>query len=161
MQFKQTLLRLSVLLLPFAAFSQTTYLPQGAAESNLIERLEIKLRTDTVLNFTKTKPYSRRMMIPHLGRIDSAVLTGVDRANLRYAMLSNIEWATGERTEYLSKKTIWGHFYETPANLYEARTENFFLAVNPVFQYVVSKENDNDQHLFQNTRGITLRGRIA
>jgi hypothetical protein len=161
MQFKQTLLRLSIFLLPFTAFSQTTYLPQGAPENNLIERLEIKGGTDTVLNFSKTKPYSRRMFIPHLGRIDSAGLTRVDRYNLRLAMLSNIEWATGERTEYGSKKPIWGHFYETPANLYEAHTENFFLAVNPVVQYVVAKENDNDQHLFLNTRGVSLRGRIA
>ena len=161
MQFKQTLLRLSLLLLPFAAFSQTTYLPLGAPEYNLIERLEIKSGTDSVLNFTKTKPFSRRMFIPHLGRIDSTLLTRVDAFNLRNAMLSNIEWATGDRTEYFSKKTIWGHFYETPANLYEARTENFFLAVNPVVQYTVSKENDNDQHLFLNTRGVTLRGRIA
>lgn len=161
MQFKQTLLRLSVFLLPFTAFSQTTYLPQGAPENHLIERLEIKAGTDTVLNFSKTKPYSRRMFIPHLGRLDSTMLTRVDQYNMRLAMMSNIEWATGERTQYLSKKPIWGHFYETPANLYEARTENFFLAVNPVFQYVVAKENDNDQHLFLNTRGVTLRGRIA
>ncbi|HEY1112406.1 MAG TPA: hypothetical protein VGE66_02560, partial [Chitinophagaceae bacterium] len=161
MQFKQTLLRLSVFLLPFTAFSQTTYLPQGAPENHLIERLEIKAGTDTVLNFSKNKPFSRRMFIPHLVRLDSTMLTRVDQYNMRLAMMSNIEWATGERTQYLSKKPIWGHFYETPANLYEARTENFFLAINPVFQYVVAKENDNDQHLFLNTRGVTLRGRIA
>lgn len=161
MQYKQTLLRLSILLLPFTAFSQTTYLPQGAQENILIERLEIKRGTDSVLNFSKTKPYSRRQFIPRLGRMDSATLSAVDQYNLHTAMLSNIEWATGERTQYLSKKPIWKHFYETPANLYEVNTENFFLAINPVVQYVVSKENDNDQHLFLNTRGVTLRGRIA
>ena len=161
MQYKQTLLRLFTLLVPFTAFSQTTYLPLGAKENILIERLEIKGRTDSVLNFSKTKPYSRRMFIPHIGRLDSTTLTPVDAYNLRTAMMSNIEWATGERTQYLSKKPIWKHFYETPANLYEARSENFFLAINPVIQYVVAKENDNDQHLFLNTRGISLRGRIA
>jgi hypothetical protein len=30
-----------------------------------------------------------------------------------------------------------------------------------VFQYIVGKEKDQDQHLFLNTRGVTLRGRIA
>ena len=161
MQFKQTLLRLSFLLLPCTAFSQTTYLPQGAPENTLIERLEIKAGKDSVLNFSKTRPFSRRMFIPHLGRIDTTGLSRVDRYNLRLAMMSNLEWATGERTDYASKKTFLKHFFETPANLYEVHTKDFFLAINPVFQYVVGKENDYDEHLFQNTRGVTLRGRIA
>ena len=53
------------------------------------------------------------------------------------------------------------NFYKTPANLYEVHVKDFDLVVNPVFQYVVSKENDNDQNLFLNTRGLTVRGRIA
>ena len=42
MQFKQTLVRLVLILLPFSAFSQTTYFPQGDKANILIERLEIK-----------------------------------------------------------------------------------------------------------------------
>ncbi|MCU7547685.1 capsule assembly Wzi family protein [Chitinophagaceae bacterium LB-8] len=162
MQFKQTLLRASILLAPFAAQSQTTYLPQDAKENIIIERLEIKNGTDSVLNFSKTKPYSRKHFISRIGRMDSTLsLSKVDQYNLYSAMASNLEWATGERTDYLSKKPIAKHFYVTPANFYEVNTKDFFLAVNPVFQYVVAKEKDNDEHLFLNTRGITLRGRIA
>ena len=40
-------------------------------------------------------------------------------------------------------------------------TKDFFLVVNPVIQYVLSKESNNSQHLFLNTRGLTVRGRIA
>ncbi|HKZ68415.1 MAG TPA: hypothetical protein VJ111_18735, partial [Chitinophagaceae bacterium] len=47
------------------------------------------------------------------------------------------------------------------ANLYEVHVNDFDLIVNPVIQYVVSKERDNDQSLFLNTRGLTVRGRIA
>jgi hypothetical protein len=162
MQYKQTLVRLLFLLLPVSAFSQTTYLPQGAKENILLERLEIKAGNDSVLNFSKIKPYSRKYMISHIGRIDStAGLSRVDAYNLHTAMLSNLEWATGNREQYLSKRPIRKRFYQTPANLYEVKTENFFLAVNPVVQYVVAKETDNDQHLFLNTRGVTLRGNIA
>jgi len=39
--------------------------------------------------------------------------------------------------------------------------KDFDLIINPVFQYIVSKESDNDQHLFLNTRGLTARGKIA
>ena len=55
MQFKQSTLNppkaelmktffLFLISLPFVAFSQTTYLPQGAKENILLERLEIKAR---------------------------------------------------------------------------------------------------------------------
>jgi hypothetical protein len=60
-----------------------------------------------------------------------------------------------------SKRPFLKRFYKTPATLYEVAEPHFFLAVNPVFQYTVGKEQDQEQHLFQNTRGVTLRGRIA
>ncbi len=161
MQFKQLLVSLLFLNLSFAVIAQTTYLPQGAAENVLLERLEIKSRVDSVLNFSKNKPFSRKQFISHLGRLDSlAALSKVDAFNYRMAMLNNLEWATGRREDYLSKKPIGKSFYQTPANLYEVHTPEFFLAVNPVLQYVIAKEKDNAQHLFLNTRGITLRGRI-
>ena len=161
MQFKQTLLSFVLSLFCSFLFSQTTYLPQGAKENMLLERLEIKLGTDTILNFSKNKPFSRKQYISHLGRLDSVSRTSkVDAYNYRIAMLSNLEWATSERDSFLSRKPIGKSFYQTPANLYEVKTEDFFLAVNPVIQYVVAKESDNDQHLFLNTRGVALRGRI-
>lgn len=162
MQFKQTLVRLLFLVVPCIAFSQTTYLPQGAKENILIERLEIKAQTDSILNFSKTKPFSRRQFIPEINRLDSIVsLSAVDQYNLYTANLSNIEWAQGDRTKFASKKPVWKNFYKTPANLYEVNIKDFFLAVNPVIQYYVGKEKNSNQRIFLNTRGITLRGRIA
>lgn len=161
MQYKQTLLKLLCIFLPSFTFSQTTFLPQGAKEYVLLDRMEIKAGTDSVLNFSKTKPFSRRYMIPQLGRLDSSRLTKVDRYNLYTAMVNNIEWATGSIENFKSKKPIGKNFYHTPATLLEVNNKDFFLAINPVFQYTVSKEKDNSEHLFQNTRGITVRGRIA
>jgi hypothetical protein len=162
MQFKHTAAALIVLLFFKTAYTQTTYLPQGAKENVLLERMEIKLGTDSVFNFSKTKPFSRRQYIGHLSRLDSSLqLSKVDQYNLYGAMVNNLEWAHGTRTDYRSKKPIWKHFYKTPATLYEVNEPHFFLAVNPVFQYIVGNEKNQDQHLFLNTRGVTLRGRIA
>lgn len=176
---------LFLILLPFKVFSQTTYLPQGAKENILIERLEIKAQTDSILNFSKTKPFSRKQVIsviekyygegsfiqsdnqevPLTAEIEKHTndkvgkyLTEVDLYNAATALMSSSEWST---QKYASKKTFWKHFYKTPATFYEVNTKDFFLAVNPVFQYYVGKEKNNDQHIFLNTRGITLRGRIA
>lgn len=161
MQYKQTLVKLFLFCTPFIASSQTTFLPQGAKENILLERLEIKAGTDSILNFSKNRPFSRRQFIPRVNEIDSTLFTTTDQYNKYTAIINNLEWFPEDSISYLSRKPIWKHFYKTPATLYEVHTPNFFLAVNPVLQYSVSKENDNDQHLFLNTRGLSLRGRIA
>lgn len=185
MQYKQTLAVLSILSFPFFSFAQTTtYLPQGASENILLERLEIKAGTDSVLNFSKLKPHSRRQVIPVVERFykagsfikgvgevpltnDSlqqasdnvyASLTNVDLYNARLALEKNSEFST---LKFQSKKPVLGGLYKTPANAVEVNSKDFFLVVNPVFQYIVGKENNNSEHIFLNTRGITFRGTIA
>lgn len=185
MQYKQTLVVLFLLGFPFLSFSQTsTSLPQGAQENILLDRLEIKAGTDSVLNFSSAKPYGRRHVIPVIEKYykggsfikgigempltnDSvqqqkdevyASLTNVDLYNARLALEKNNEFATAT---FASKRPILNTFYKTPANFYEVNTKDFFLAINPVFQYIVGKEKDNSEHLFLNTRGLSLRGLIA
>lgn len=162
MQYKQSLIRLFFFLLPFGAKAQTTFLPPGSKEYMLLERLEIKAGTDSVLNFSKTHPFSRRQFIPHLERVDSiAALSPVDQYNLYTANAANLEWAHGNRDEYLSKKPVLKHFYKTKATLYEVNQKDFYLAVNPVFQFYAGKEKNYNENIFLNTRGVSLRGRIA
>src|SRR4051812_30330567 len=138
MQFKQTAVRLVFLVSPIVAFSQTTYLPQGAKENILLERIEIKKGTDSIFNFSKTKPYSRKQFISHLVQSsDSASLSKVDRYNLYTTELNNLEWIAADRSQFPSKRTFLKNFYKTPATLYEVNTKDFFLSVNPIFQYVL------------------------
>jgi hypothetical protein len=100
MQFKQTVVRLLFLFVPFATFSQTTYLPQDARENHFIERMEIKAQTDSVLNFSKDKPFSRKQYITALTHLNPELYANpVDAYNYRIAMLNNLEWADGNRTE--------------------------------------------------------------
>lgn len=185
MQFKQTLVRQPVFLaqsslkkwfrvlpaiaflFPFIASSQTTYLPQGDKQNTLLERLEIKAQRDSVLNFSKTRPFSRGKYVingvkSYIQKHGEAGLSKTDLYNLRSLYMNNLEYiAPEERQQYNSRKPIWKSFYKTPANLYEVHVTDFDLVVNPVFQYTLSKENDNDQSLFLNSRGLTIRGRIA
>jgi capsule assembly protein Wzi len=180
MQFKQTLVRLPFALLfkktyrflllfifalPFIASSQTTFLPQGDKQNIFLERLEIKLGKDSVLNFSKTKPFLRKYVTRRAyeyGHEYGLTLSKTDAYNLNSLYLNNIEFIPAEeRDQYKSKKPFLKSFYKTPANLIEVHVKDFDLEVNPVFQYIVSKEKDNDQRLFLNTRGVTLRGSIA
>lgn len=175
----------SVFLLAFSftSVSQTTYLPQGAEENILFERLDIKLQKDTIFVFSKTRPYSREYLIPAIEQryrasvaldslrmaMDSASLnadintrlTKVDIYNMRRALVNSLEWVSGDLGAFRSKRP-WGKtFYQTPGTLFEVHVKDFDLALNPVLQFVVGKEKDYDETLFLNTRGVHVRGRIA
>ena len=165
MQFKKTILRLVLFISPVSVFGQTTFLPQGDKANILLERLEIKTGTDSAFNFSKTKPFSRRHLINavDLYTIKPGVnLSKVDAHNVRSLYMNNLEWVPeADRTNFNSKKPVGKSFYQTPANLYEVHVKDFDLAMNPVIQFQYGKENDYGQSLFLNTRGLTLRGRIA
>jgi hypothetical protein len=165
MQFKKTILRLVLFISPVTVFGQTTFLPQGDKANILLERLEIKAQTDSAFNFSKTKPYSRRHIIyavDHYTIRPGVNLSKVDAHNVRSVYMNNLEWVPeADRSTFRSKKPIGKNFYQTPANLYEVHVKDFDLALNPVIQFQYGKENDYDQSLFLNTRGLTLRGKIA
>ena len=152
---------------PLVSFSQTTFLSQGDKQNVLLERLEIKAQNDSVLNFSKTKYFNRNRYVlngvkSYLQNINESALSKVDDYNLQRLYLNNTEYLTNEeREQYKSKKPLLKNFYTTPANLYEVHVKDFDLIINPVIQYVVSKESNNDQSLFLNTRGLTVRGKIA
>jgi len=166
MQFKKTLVRLLLILFPLAGTAQTTYLlPLGDKANILIERLEIKLKNDSALNFSKTKPFSRQSILNSINLwskpgINNLNLSKVDQHNLNSLLTNNLEFVT-DRNRFKSKKPIAKRFYQTPANLYEVHIKDFDLVINPVIQVTVSKEKDNDETLYLNTRGLTLRGKIA
>lgn len=167
MQFKQSALRLVLILMPLWSFAQTTYLPRGDKQEVILDRLEIKVQRDSVLNFSKTKPYSRETFVPAVRAYlneDStqANLTEVDKYYMQSLLRNNLEWIPEEEhDQYLSKKPILNTFYKYPAGLLETHSNDFDLVINPVLNFGLMKEMDNDQSLFYNTRGLSFRGRIA
>lgn len=173
MQFKQSLVRLALIGLPISGFSQTTFLPQGDKSAILLERLEIRAYKDSAFNFSKTRPLNRRHVMNALFSPDGKnrllqnnrvvkSLTRVDHYNLQRIMANNLEYLPDSlRLGFQTKKPVLKNFYTSPANLYEVHVKDFDLVINPVIQVTVSKEKDNSESLFQNTRGLTLRGRIA
>ncbi|MFT3902792.1 MAG: hypothetical protein QM727_06440 [Niabella sp.] len=166
MQFNKTLLRLLFIFFPCLAMAQTTYLTRGDKQEIMLERLEIKAQRDSVLNLSKTKPYSRETYMEAVRKYvngDSLTnLTEVDNYYLRSLMANNPDWLTpDERAQYLSRKPILKHFYTSPAALYEAHIKDFDLVVNPLLNIGYVNEKDNDSKLFYNARGVSVRGKIA
>jgi len=167
MQIKKSVISALVFFCPAFIFAQTTYIPEGSKEYDVIDRLEIKQTTNPVLNFSSDKPFSRKAIVPAVEKIDSldsangSNLTPVDKYNLQALLMDNSEWVSGSEESFLSKKPIWNALYVTKPNLLEVNTKDFFLALNPIIYFQVGKESGNNENIFLNKRGITVRGRIA
>lgn len=148
-------------------FAQTTYLPEDNKAYTLLERLEIKQGKNSNLNFSSTKPFSRRNAVQEARYADSLFKMGelplseVDRHNIQSLYLNNMEWAGGTGTSFESKKTVFNTFYKTPAHLFYVNEKDFFLAVDPVISFQYGGGTGEDDALYYNKRGVTLRGRIA
>lgn len=165
MQIIKSFAKLLVFVLPLPVMSQTTFLQQGDKAYQLIDRLEIKAQNNTHLNFSTLKPYSREAMLQEVQALDSnrksLQLTKTDAYNLQRLYLNNVEFFTGDKSSFISKHQPVKGFYVNPANLLQVNAKDFFLAVNPVLQFSMGKQSDYSNRLFLNTRGVTLRGKLA
>lgn len=167
MKFIKSIVILLVFFCPIFLIAQTTYIQEGSKAYDFINRLQIKQQTNPDLNFSSLKPYSRKALVPavelpdSLNQINGGNLTQIDQYNLQSFLMDNSEWVTGSKENFLSKKPIWNTFYVTKSNLFEVNTKDFFLAVNPVINFLAGGKAGNNDNTFLNTRGVTARGRIA
>jgi hypothetical protein len=180
MQIIKSFIKILVFVLPISASAQSTYLYQGAKEYHFIERLEIKQKSNTDLNFSTLKPYNRKFIVRETEFLDSARmgykdtagvdkfkewsdldLTPIDEYNLHSLLMNNTEWVTTPKDDYLSKKPLFNTLYKTKVNMLEVKTKDLFLAVNPILQIHQAVEPGYDQGIFLNSRGLSVRGSIA
>jgi hypothetical protein len=168
MQIIKSVRSLLLFLLPLSAFAQSSYIHRGTKDEILLDRLEIKSLNHN-LNFSNTKPYNRRLVTKEVEMLDSLQLAGdaavsnlteIDKYNMQRFLMNNSEWSK-PREAYLSERPIFKEFYKTRGNFYEMNTKDFFFVFNPVLQYQVMKEKGNPQHLFYNSRGVSIRGMIG
>lgn len=152
--------------LPTIAISQSLYLSEHDKHSTFFNRLEVKLQTDSLLNLGTAGPMSRRTAVtiaesvlnnPEL----SSSLTPIDRYDLENVLLNNTEWVAGDKSRFASRRPLGNFIYRNRANFLEVDQPDFYLAINPVLQLNFGRQADNDQLLFLNARGVSVRGMIA
>ena len=181
MQFIKSLFKLLFFICPAFATAQSTFLTPGSKDVHFVDRMEIKQQRNTDLNFSAVRPFNRKYIVEQVEFIDSArlgyidtathkdkymewnsqALTDVDEYNLTSFLMNNTEWVTGPKKEFLSKRPFLKTFYKTKPNFLEVKTKNFFLALNPVFQYVQGIETGYNKSIYLNSRGVTARGTIG
>lgn len=76
-------------------------------------------------------------------------------------VLSQIEASLADSNRYiLSRKPFLKHFYNTPANFFELNENYFHLRFNPILNFKIGGDPDEDQNLIYNLRGAELRAGI-
>jgi hypothetical protein len=180
MQIIKSLTKLLFFICPVFATAQSTYLNQGSKDIHFIDRIEIKQQKNTHLNFSTVKPYNRKDIVREVEFLDSARLgyadsTGrdkywqwtdldlspVDEYDLHSFLMNNTEWVSAPREDFMSRKPILKTFYKTKTNFLEVKTNDFFLAINPVLQFSEGFEQGANKPAFMNSRGVVVRGLIA
>ncbi|HEX7755213.1 MAG TPA: hypothetical protein VF421_07720 [Niabella sp.] len=160
------LLKFVFVLLPFYSMAQTDNIELSDKQNRLIERLDIKLRNDSVLRFTTVRPWGRKRATERVERIDSldkagaleGVLTKVDRYNIRSMMMNNSDWTENYRDSF-RRKPILGAFFENPSHLYMIdKGDQYSLIVDPVLNFEIGRATGTNT--FVNTRGVRFRGQI-
>ncbi len=172
MQFIKSIARhVIILMLPVIGFSQSTYLPQGSKYEHFLDRLSILLQNNPDLNVYTVKPLSRKLAVDVAEQADSLRkfypydsyyhLSGTDQETLQSLLMNNSEWVHGDKTSFQSKHPLWNSFYKTRANFIQVNQKDFFLAIDPVIQQQQSVESGNNERVFLNSKGLTLRGLIG
>jgi len=140
--------------------AQSVYAPFGKDYYNLIDRYEIKNGEFAPGLHTSFKEYRRADITQLLDSLnqDSTNLTKVDKFNINYLYADN--WQYNDENKEISKKPFLKHFYKTTPDLYSVNTEDFRLRANPVLHWQGGKEDNNDNILYINTRGIQVEGDI-
>ncbi|MEM1135959.1 MAG: hypothetical protein AAGI07_08970, partial [Bacteroidota bacterium] len=82
-----------------------------------------------------------------------------DQFNLTYLTNDNWEWTANHQND--SKKPIFKKFFKKKSDLYHVQEKDFDLHVNPVLVFGGGVDNELDNTLFTNTRGLAIRGMIA
>lgn len=170
--YVQNLLRISliltvVLFLSSKIYAQTDYIELYDKQTHFIDRMDIKLRGDSVLQFTTVKPFDRKRITERIEKIDSLdkegmltdVLTDIDRYNIKSLLTNNSEWTENYYDSFDTRKPILKYFFKNPSHLYSVdKREQYSLVIDPLMNVYFGKASGTNT--FVNQRGIRIRGQL-
>jgi hypothetical protein len=172
MQNRNSLLVVLFSLVILPAFAQTTYVPLWAKENWFLSRLEIKAQKDNNLNLSTVKPYMRKAYVAVADSFRGMLINGqnpdhltkIDQYDLNRFQANNKEYSkydVNSLPEWKRKKPWGKYFFPTVGNFLEVNEKDFYLSLNPVFNFNIGKESDNGENTYVNSKGAMFRGLIA
>lgn len=149
------------------ATAQSDYIPLHHKQYTLFDRLDIKTTNDSIFGFSTMKTFNRRAFTNRVQDIDSLdkaailpfTLSKIDRHNIQQLLMANNEWSNYDAT-HPKRKGLWNTFYRNNGNMYQVKTHEFHMSVNPVLNLTLGSTNDGTGRTYINTRGILVRGHV-
>ncbi len=149
------------------AQAQSDNIQLGSRQYDILDRLELKLRTDSVLNFSAIKPYNRATItqrleyIQQLSNDGKIALSKVDKYNLQLLLLDNFDQTTHLKDTTLTLKTFFSKKATTNPGYVGVKRDDFSIFLTPVFNIQLGKATTVKDPLFNNSRGFYARGQLS
>lgn len=155
-----------ILLLVLCFFSvkystaQADFIELGSRQYNFLDRMEIKLQRDSVLNFSCVKPYDRKIITQRLEYIDSLQKAGsiklskVDKYNLDLALKNNFDWRKGLGDTSLQFKNLWSKKHLDAPFYFGVKRGDFSFYSHLMYNFQFGKESASDAKIYNNSREI-------
>jgi hypothetical protein len=166
--FKQFLVSTCFLLLcAIGAKAQSDNIQLGSRQYGILDRLEVMLQADSVLNFSAVKPYNRQTITQRLeyikqlsdqGKIN---LSKVDKYNLNLLLLDNFDQRSDLKDTTLNFKTFFSAKGKTNPGYLGVKREDFSFFITPVLNIQSGKDNNLTQNLLNGSRGFYARGKLT
>lgn len=157
---------LTIIFASIHSFAQSDYISLQDKQYDLINRIDIKLKKDSVLRFSSVKSFNRQRITQQLELIDSLYhegkldieLSAMDKYNLDQYFKINSDWTRTTAHAFVKPRT--GGLFNTREHLYITKTKQFSLVVDPLVNLQFGKASEGSVKTFMNERGIILRGHI-
>ena len=140
--------------------AQSAYAPLSAIYNHNIDRMEILGGQILPELHTSFKPYLRKDIALSSNKDNkqlNIILSPTDLKNINYLLHDSPDESGLYGTEFNLLKT----FYKQKSAFYHVKVPDFELLLNPVLGFSSGSETNSKNLLYQNTRGIELRGKLA
>ena len=169
---KKAYLLLALLFTSYYGFSQTTYLPLGSDDYNILDKLETRSGRLCDSLTLSDKGESRKNAVHFIEKLyagmndstDSAHFSATDLNNMKQMISENGEWTADENGAINSKRPWFHTFYKKQYDFVHIKTKDFFVVLNPII-YGLTTIQHNDpaiknepSRIFSNSHDFEIRG---
>lgn len=147
-------------ILPYWASGQDSGIPFQAPTYHILGRMDVLSGVPGAIH-PELREISRQDAANYAMAVDTlASFQGrLDQADVQYIVDDNND-CLPDSLRRSSRKPLLRYFYRTPAHFFEVNTRDFTLRVNPMIHFQLGRENGDAEMLFQNHRGIEVRGTV-
>ncbi len=119
-----------------------------------LDRFDVIHQLDTNIHLA-FKRVAREDLLIAANTLDSTRISLLDKSDIR-----TIRREQDDYDIYRNRKGLLKYFYKDPAHLFQVKTDAFYLTLNPLLNIKLGFENEANEVIFHNGRGIELYGSL-